>query len=219
MIKPIEKVVDNCGKDSFEVSKHANVGVVKKAATQILCEKTAHHKLSTRQLSCPPLATRSITSGLWSLEWLKDHVHGAAGVVSSSKHFSKQSLKSNIVVESKLQNKLKAGGKLKHSAHNLKKIARLPDKDRKQVLNILMKKVRRRKAVKLADALPDSMLSGTQTSGSSSSESVNNNDRKNWLLMKGKEKEVQNDITDFGKALGVRFYNDKCNQFSIVIKR
>jgi len=83
----------------------------------------------------------------------QDHVHGEAGVVSSSKQPTKERLCSQtsspkIVAESTLKNKMKRGGKLKHPAHNLKKIARLPDNDCKQVLKILMKKVHRRRGVK-----------------------------------------------------------------------
>jgi hypothetical protein len=179
----------------------------------------ASSERSTRQRSCPPMVTRSVTSGPWSLEWLKGHVHGEAGVVSSPKHAPKQSLNSQSngtrpTVVSNSKNILQAGGRLKHSAHNLKKVARLPDHDRKQVLKILMKK-RRRKAVKLVDALADSIHKGSQTSGSSSSASVTN-DWKNWVVLRGKEEEVKKDINDFGKALGVRLYNDKCNQFRLL---
>jgi hypothetical protein len=159
------------------------------------------------------MATRSVTSGPWSLEWLKDHVHGEAGVVSSSKYVSKPST-SKTLVDSSANIKMKARGSLKHPLHNVKKIARLPDHDRKLVLKILMKK-RRRKVANLVEALPFSIPIGPQTSDSSSSASVNN-DWKNWVVLKGKEEELLNDVKDFGKTLGVKFYNDKCNQFRLL---
>jgi hypothetical protein len=221
LILPIaEQVADNSIKDVKETSKQSNVEVIQKPDSHINDENLAKCERSKRQHSYPPITTRSVTSGPWSLEWLKDHVHGEAGVVSSSKHTSKQRLKSkvsSIAVESNLKNKMKAVGRLKHPAHNLKKIARLPDNDRKKVLKILMKKVQRRKVVKLADALPDSILKESQTSDSSSS--FNNiNDWKHWVVLRGKEEEVKNDVKDFGKALGVRFYNDKCNQFRLFLR-
>jgi hypothetical protein len=186
---------------------------------QVECEDLDKGKRPSRQHSCPPKAARSVTSGPWSLEWLKDHVHGEAGVVSSSKLVSKQrsNSQSNASIATVVRNsiiKKKAGGSLKHPVHNLKKIARLSDHDRKQVLKILMKK-RRRKVVNLVEALPFSIPIGPQTSDSSSSASVNN-DWKNWVALKGKEEEVLNDVKGFGKALGVKFYNDKCNQFRLL---
>ncbi|MCI75242.1 hypothetical protein A2U01_0096510, partial [Trifolium medium] len=39
---------------------------------------------SKRTSSCPPEASRSVISGLWSLEWLHDHNHGDAGVIFSA---------------------------------------------------------------------------------------------------------------------------------------
>jgi len=114
-----------------------------------------------------------------------------------------------------LKNKLKTGGKLKHSAHNVKKIARLPDKDRKQVLKILMKKLHRRRGVKKLEALSEAISKGSLVSDSSSSTSVNN-DWKNWFVLRGKEEEVKKDVNCFGKDLGVKFYEDKSNQFRLL---
>jgi len=104
------------------------------------------------------MATHSVNSGPWSLEWLQDRVHGDAGVVSTSKQNSKhkqstQASLSKVEADGTLKNRLKTSCKLKHSSHNLKKIARLPDSDRKQVLIILMKKVQRCRGVKKAEIL------------------------------------------------------------------
>ncbi|GAU35828.1 hypothetical protein TSUD_56340 [Trifolium subterraneum] len=35
-----------------------------------------------RTKSCPPGVTRSVTSSPWSLEWMHDHNHGEAGIIS-----------------------------------------------------------------------------------------------------------------------------------------
>lgn len=130
--------------------------------------------------------------------------------MSSSKQNSKQKLStqaslSKIAEEGTFKNKLKIGGKLNYSAHNLKKIARLPDNDRKQVLKIFMKKVCRRRGVKKSDVLSHAISKGSHVSDSFSSASVNN-DWKNWVMLHGKEKMVKNDVNCFGKAMGVKFY-------------
>jgi len=160
-----------------------------------------------RQLSCPPMATRSVNSGPWSLECLHDHVHGNAGVVSTSKNNSKQKQRahtSKIVTNGIVKNKIKTGGKMKHSAHNFKKIDRLPVKDRKKVLKILMKRVNRRRGTIKTYALSDDIRKGSHVSDSSSSASVNN-DWKNWVVLRGKEDVVKEDVNCFGKALWVKF--------------
>lgn len=194
--------------------------LVQQPISQLVEAKMASDKRPLRQRSCPPMVSRSVTSGPWSLEWLKDHVHCAAGVVSSSKHASNRNLSIQPKVVSKAVDcisnfkKVKVGGRLKHTAHNLKKIARLPDHGRNKVLKIPMKK-RRRTTVNLVDALPDSIPKGPQLSDASSSTFVNN-DWKNWVVLHGKEDVVKNDIQDFGKALGVKFYNDKNNHFRLL---
>jgi len=73
-----------------------------------------------------------------------------------------------------LNDLVKTGGKLKHSAHNFKKIARLPVNDRKQVLKILMKKVHRRRGAKKTYVLSKAISKGSHVSNSSSSGSENN---------------------------------------------
>ena len=113
------------------------------------------------------------------------------------------------VKEGKLDNKLK------HSARNLKKIARLPVDDRKKVLKIIMKKVHRSRGVKMSDALNNAVSKGSHVPESSSSASVNN-DWKNWVVLRGKDEVVKGDINCFGKSLGVKFYNDKANWFRVL---
>jgi len=40
--------------------------------------------------SCPPRAGRSSVSVPWTMEWLRDHVHGTAGILSSSRKKGKR---------------------------------------------------------------------------------------------------------------------------------
>jgi len=97
----------------------------------------------------------------------------------------------------------------------LKKIARLPVNDHKKVLKILMKKVHRRIGVKKSNALTDVVSKRSHVLESSFSASVNN-DWKNWVVLWGKDEVVKGDINCFGKYLGVKFYNDKANQFRVL---
>lgn len=136
-----------------------------------------------RHHSCPPRASHSINSGPWSIEWLQDHVLGDAGVVSSSKptfnfKSSSKAKPSKSVVEEIVSKDCNSGKRfkysLKHSARNLKKIARLHVDDRKQILKILMKKAHRRRGVKKSDAITTAISKGSHTLESSSSASVNN---------------------------------------------
>jgi hypothetical protein len=96
----------------------------------ILCKRTS---------SYPP-ASRSGLSGPWSLEWIRDHNLGDAGVVFSAK---KRSKSGRGLGEEQLKKairgipKTKGGGFLRHSMLSLKKIARLPIDDRREVLQIL----------------------------------------------------------------------------------
>jgi len=93
-VSNVLKVVVRCDKEEDRDINHILDGPVLKADTQVLCDKKERSDRPKRQLSCPPMATQSVSSGPWSLEWLKDHVHGEAGVVSSSNQASKQHLRS-----------------------------------------------------------------------------------------------------------------------------
>lgn len=59
--------------------------------TRVLYAENVSCVRRKRQISCSPMATRSVNSGPWSLKWLQDQVHGDVGVVFSSKNkaFSK----------------------------------------------------------------------------------------------------------------------------------
>ncbi|GAU51343.1 hypothetical protein TSUD_13210 [Trifolium subterraneum] len=90
---------------------------------------------SKRTMSCPPGANRSIISGLWSLDWLQDHNHGDVGVIFSTRQKPSKGRQQvgyhhkDVIVG---QRKKRAGGLLRHSIYSLKKVARLPGKDRRE---------------------------------------------------------------------------------------
>jgi hypothetical protein len=100
-----------------------------------------------RSLSCPP-ASRSRLSGPWSLEWLRDHNIGGAGVIFSARKRPKKGGGAEGVQhkrEAGEPTKKKAGGFLRHSLYSLKRIARFPIHDRREVLHIMQKNARRRR--------------------------------------------------------------------------
>jgi hypothetical protein len=173
-----------------------------------------------RTSSCPPWTARSFVSGPWSLEWINDIHHGEAGVIASSRKKVKKVLRPmgsvnqavNIVKKRK-----KVDGVLRHSVHSLKKVARLPGKDRSSVLKILKKKVRQRQG---SDRLKKSVnvVSQNISDGSSSSGSVNN-DWSHWVVMHGNEKVAMEDVWGIGKAIGIQFNGETHNMFGVLARK
>jgi hypothetical protein len=128
-----------------------------------------------RTLSCPP-ASRSRLSGPWSLEWLRDHNLGGAGIIFSARKRPKQGGGADKVQHKRTPGgptKKKMGGFLSHSIYSLKRIARLPVNDRREVLHILQKNARRRRPKGVAKR-PNMSVSRASAEGASSSSSVNN---------------------------------------------
>ncbi|PNX62521.1 hypothetical protein L195_g053026, partial [Trifolium pratense] len=95
---------------------------------------------SKRTHSCPPKASSSVISGPWSLEWLHDQAHGEEGVIFSSSRKAKKGDQLAVRQQKVRQSdprKWKGEGLLRHPFHSIKKVARLPSKDRSAVLKIL----------------------------------------------------------------------------------
>jgi hypothetical protein len=127
----------------------------------------------TRATSCPPTANRRVRPGSWSWEWLRDHNHEAAGV------------RPDTLCR-------KAVGVLRHPVHSLKKIARLPSKDRGEALKALGKCVPRRRGGD--QAIRSSPASGRASSEESSAGGSSNNDWKNWVAVHGNEQMSVDDV-------------------------
>ncbi|MCI15347.1 DUF4283 domain protein, partial [Trifolium medium] len=139
-----------------------------------------------RNLSCPPGGGRSIISGPWSLEWLNDHNHGDACIIfSSKKKLNKNSRPhgEHSNESSKVPKKKRAGGVLRHTMQSLKKVARLPCKDRKEVLKILKRQVRKRSGQSRVGRPLEVVNHATSASGSSLG-SVNK-DWEHWVALHG----------------------------------
>ncbi|XP_045797610.1 uncharacterized protein LOC123891756 [Trifolium pratense] len=172
---------------------------------------------SKRTSSCPPEARRSVLSGPWSLEWLQDQNHGDAGVIFSASKRSRKALHQGPKFVKKGEQdrrRRKAGGPLRHPLHSIKKVARMPSKDRCEVLKVLKKSVRRRRG---GDEVNRSCSLSRQASSGGSSSSVSvNNDWKNWVAVQGNDQMAVDDVWGIGKAIGVKFKGDNVNMFQIL---
>jgi hypothetical protein len=120
-----------------------------------------------RTMSCPPVSRPGL-SGPWSLEWLQDQTFRDAGLIFSAKkglkkgHGEGGDLRRKAV-RGPLMNQ--DGGFLRNSLYSLKRIARLPINDRREVMQILQKTARRRKHRGVASCLAKPIL-GLQLKGS-----------------------------------------------------
>jgi hypothetical protein len=105
------------------------------------------------------------------------------------------------------------GGFLRHSLFSLKRIARLPIQDRREVMQVLQKNARRRKPKGVASR---SRVSGSRASAEDghSSSSVNN-DWKHWVVMQGHDHAVEDDVMEVGNFVGATFKGDTTNMFSV----
>ncbi|KAK2362426.1 hypothetical protein QL285_087490 [Trifolium repens] len=171
--------------------------------------------LRKRTTSCPP-GSRPALSGPWSLEWLQDHNLTGAGVVFSAKKRPRQ----ESVEGGDLQKKADrgplmkhAGGFVRNSIYSLKRIARLPINDRREVLKILQKNARRRKTNGGVARRARPTGSKASAEGANSDSSVNN-DWKHWVAMQGSDRAVEADVLEVGKFIGATFEGDKANMFS-----
>ncbi|PNX89689.1 hypothetical protein L195_g045811, partial [Trifolium pratense] len=158
-----------------------------------------------------------VFSGPWSLDWLHDHNHGDAGFFFSARKKTKAGKSQgdgNHRDERKSLKKRQGGGMLRHSLHTLKKVARMPSKDRKEVLKVLKKNVCKRQGGSRADRSCE-VVHQVSSEKNQSSASVNN-DWENWVVMQDNNYMVVDDVWDIGKAIGVKFKGNSSNMFNVL---
>ncbi|XP_045831171.1 uncharacterized protein LOC123922499 [Trifolium pratense] len=192
----LEESVGNSGSKGVE----NNISNLRMDAHKVSDQEAQTHPiprllLSKRTNSCPPEARRSVMSGPWSLEWLQDQNHEDAGVIFSA---SKKSRKGNHLGPSLKKNgeqdprRRRAGGLLRHPVHSLKKVVRMPSKDRCVVLKVLKKSVRQRRG---GDGVNRSCTMSRQaSSGDSSSSGSVNNDWQNWVAIHDNDQLAVDDV-------------------------
>jgi hypothetical protein len=210
ILEPVEEpIVDHPEKNPNSPCHDSSLG------GKLRSGATAHP--SKRSKSCPPGVTRSVVSGPWSLEWLHDHNHGGAGVIFSTKKRPKGVERSGPSQGHKAaleHKKRKVDGSFRHSS--LKKVARLPCRDRKEVLKNLKRNVRRRSGRNRINR--SCTVKSTGPSEEAPSSASINNDWQNWVVMHGSEKMAVEDVWGIGKAIGVKFTSDNANRFRALVR-
>jgi len=183
-----------------------------------------HRKRRVRSASCSVEDSHSLRSGLWSIDWLHNVQRGDIGLISSNKKRLKKILKGckgSGGVNKITTSKKKAGGMLRHPVPTLKKVARLPSKDREEVMkvlkdskvmNVLKQKIcnRCRRRERVTKSLEE--VHQISSNDSSSAAPVTN-DWTNWVVLKGSEEAKKDDINDTGKTIGVSFNGTTHNKF------
>ncbi|PNX99301.1 hypothetical protein L195_g022566, partial [Trifolium pratense] len=175
---------------------------------------------SKRAQSCPPGVKNTTISGPWSLEWLQDRNQGDVGVLfSANKWLCKGNRNGDLQERSGPEDpkRRKGGGVFRHTISSIKKVARMPSPERGEVLKVLKKNERHRKVGPGAPR-PGSVSHPVSSTVSSSSVSANN-DWQHWVVMKGSEQVVVDDVKEVGKAIGVNYNGGNENMFSVLARR
>jgi len=95
----------------------------------------------------------------------------------------------------------------------LKRIARLPDKDHKEVLRALRRTVKKRR---MASEVSKTKVISNDGSAQSDSQSSVNNDWSNLVVFHGNDMVAVEDVWGIGKAVGLKFNGDKNNMFNVL---
>jgi len=140
------------------------------------------------------------TMGPWSIDWLSHQKPITDG---------------GVVLTSSCKAEKKKSGQAPTSVGFMKKIARMPVCERKQILDFLRKQKRKRKEGAAKHQTKATNVSTSDSSNKSSS-SVNN-DWENWVLLHGKKEESAADVSDLGKVVGMKFQCDTSNSFNLLI--
>jgi len=193
-----------------QISGNVSIGVDGADTSKSRQSRSGEKKRVQRNSSCPPGRVHTVTAGPWSLKWANRHKDVVVG--DASQTVSNGNKKSNL--GSNRVTRKKGSGYLRHCAQNLKRIARLSDEDRKQVLRALHKTHRRRKVVQGASF--DKVISNDTSSVNGSQSSVNN-DWTNWLVLHGCGKALSDDVRGMGKVVGLKFKGDTNNMFDVLL--
>jgi len=118
-----------------------------------------------------------------------------------------------------VSNKISVGG-FKHSSRNLKRVAQMPAKDRKEIMKILNKQARERRARWLSYSIKskgDARSKGSNTLSDTSTSSVNK-EWENWMCLQGNDKATFEDVRGIGDLIGVKYKGNSSNNFNVLTK-
>jgi hypothetical protein len=165
-------------------------------------------------------------TGQWSIDWMNNHqsivkegfiFSSVRKDVSNVKHV----LKTDTTQNSKSYLKKKKGAPIKNSVGFMKRIARILDNDRKQILHILKKHKRdskRKEEVGNNNSSSAAVPILECSKNSKNSSSSVNKDLENWVVLHGKKEAVAADVRDGGKGVGLQYQCDTTNSFKLLSK-
>jgi hypothetical protein len=161
--------------------------------------------------------SRPINKGPWSLDWVSNVPIEEGGTVFTAAPSTAAEQNSLVkIVHGQTDKNTNKKSASKHSVGFLKRIARMPSIDRKEILKIIKYQERKRKARNSPNNSKAAIIS-TSNSSKNSSPTVNN-DCENWVLAHGKAAEVAKDVKEIGKVIGVKFRGDSNNSFNLLSK-
>jgi len=103
---------------------------------------------------------------------------------------------------------------LRHIVHSLKRVARLPSKDRAAVMQVLKKRARK---IQCSDRHHRAAQVVSQGNSNDDLSSVSvNNEWRHWVVLCGKDRVAVDDVVGLGKAINVHLEGDNHNMFSVL---
>jgi hypothetical protein len=101
-------------------------------------------------------------------------------------------------------------GDFKHSSHNLKRVARMPAKDRLEILKILKKQAREQRARFLSNSSKSKRAAKSQWSKTNSDTSISsvNKEWEHWVSLQGGNKATAEDMCGIADLIGVKYKGD-----------
>jgi len=165
---------------------------------------------STKDASCS-ISRKPSISGPWSFEWIKDHHLGDVGVIFTHKQ-NKKMKHHNQQQDHNQQHKGVANTPIHNpSLVSLRRVARMPLKDRQALIRMLKKHKKKPAA--------HSFTNGSENKESldaKSSSTTSGDDWKNWVSLHDKTNGGSKDIVDIGKAIKLQFKGDCSNMFQVL---
>lgn len=173
--------LDNC---SLKHSPEDDVALPSKKEADVASDSKVHLvKFVSNQLGSSLVGQRSLKAGKGNGSKAKSS--------SSSKNKNKKKKKDGVI--------------LKHTAGFVKRIARLPLVDRKEVLKVLKRKEHKRSVLaKTSNLMTNSLSNSSNTSNASV-----NKDWEHWVVLHDKQEVAMEDTREVGKSLGVSFEGGK----------
>jgi len=168
-----------------------------------------------------------IKQGPWSINWIENQKPiSEGGVIFSSTRkadtvvkINSKSTTSPLSTSCKSSVKKKGGVALK-SVGFMKKIARFPASDRKQIIRLLKKQKRKNNTRATNNASKPSEVSMSYSSKNSNTRGSGSgfNDWENWLQLHGKADKVKEDVRELGKVVGLKVNCVTSNSFNMLLK-